>query len=173
MVFNKAGALSPVPCIDVRLPKPSAAEEESKQLVHAEQTATSAAARAADGETGGPEAQVAGGGEAVVGSAAAAISAAVSASAGPDDVDACRAEVGNRALCTERQLKLIPVCQGALVCRGDTLVGVQGGGMDELTGLMLKVRRCAAGLSLVFRFSFHAQRRTWSRARRSGNCRPG
>jgi hypothetical protein len=38
---------------------------------------------------------------------------------GPDEVDACRRE-------------------GVLLCAGDRVVGIQGGGMDELTALMLK-----------------------------------
>mmetsp|Transcript_45038 Transcript_45038/g.134420 ORF Transcript_45038/g.134420 Transcript_45038/m.134420 type:complete len:452 (-) Transcript_45038:263-1618(-) len=82
LVYNKAGPLSPTPCIDVQVP-------------------------ATDGDPA---------------SAATPVTAANAANANPDDVDACRRE-------------------GVLLCAGDRVTGHQGGGMDELTGLVIKSMR--------------------------------
>lgn len=153
LVYNKAGPLSPAPFIEVQLPRglnevPTAQVMDVLSGTGSKGVAEGAGAVSGAGAArGGPEAASAMASEAEeVGASAATggavdgaaqqrqdqqnheqrlrkglsiAAAAAMAKAGPEHGDACRAE-------------------GLLLCAGDRVQGVQGGGMDELTALMLK-----------------------------------
>ena len=101
MVFNRAGPLSPSPFIDVVLPEASFSLSVDL-AIDSQGRAESMTPAAPLGFT--------------LGRRFAAVAEAV---AGPDQVDACKAE-------------------GVLICANDHIEGRQGGGMDELTALMLR-----------------------------------
>ena len=112
LVFNKAGALTPTPCIDVRLPKGNGEDKNGGREVGGGGGATKPATKREGGHASKEAAPTgnAGGEGGGAGSEREAVhpavAAAVAAVAGPEDMDACRLE-------------------GVLVCRGDRLVGVQ------------------------------------------------
>ena len=107
MVFNRAGPLSPSPFIDVVLPELSSSSSSlSVDLV-------------VDVNVDGRSQSMTPSFPLILPFEGERFAAVAEAVAGPEQVEACRAE-------------------GVLICALDEIKGKQGGGMDELTALMLR-----------------------------------